>query len=41
MTRRLDDDEKGATFCSPPGGLQEMKIINEPGLYNATQNKKI
>lgn len=31
---RLDDDEKGRTFIPTPGGLQEMAVINESGLYH-------
>lgn len=30
---RLEDDEKGITSNDTPGGVQEMSIINEPGLY--------
>src|SRR5208337_2536426 len=30
---RLDDDEKGVTSVYTPGGVQEMNIINESGLY--------
>lgn len=31
---RLDDDEKGATNVRTPGGVQEMNVVNESGLYN-------
>jgi prophage antirepressor-like protein len=31
--RRLDDDEKGLLKTQTPGGMQEMSIINESGLY--------
>ena len=31
--QRLDEDEKGATSISTPGGEQEMSTVNEPGLY--------
>ena len=31
---RLDEDEKGVTPLTTPGGIQEMTIINEPGLYS-------
>lgn len=31
--QRLDDDEKGTTSISTPGGIQNMSIVNEPGLY--------
>ena len=32
-TRELDEDEKGTCKVSTPGGIQEMTIISEPGLY--------
>lgn len=35
MTRTLDDDEKGVHIVHTPGGLQQMTVINEPGLYSA------
>lgn len=31
---RLDDDEKGVSPVSTPGGVQEMTVINEAGLYS-------
>lgn len=31
---RLDEDEKGATLISTPGGPQTMSTVNEPGLYS-------
>lgn len=31
---RLDDDEKGRNQIPTPGGIQEMTIVNESGLYN-------
>ena len=33
VKKRLDDDEKGVDQIYTPGGVQEMVIINEPGLY--------
>ena len=30
----LDDDEKGVTTNDTPGGVQQMQIINEAGLYS-------
>lgn len=30
---RLDEDEKGRSQIPTPGGLQEMSVINESGLY--------
>ena len=35
-TRRLDDDEKGLTKIQTPGGMQDLTIINESGLYKLT-----
>lgn len=32
--KRLDDDEKGVSQIYTPGGVQEMQVVNEPGLYN-------
>ncbi len=34
--RELDDDEKGRCNIPTPGGMQNMSIINEPGLYKLT-----
>ena len=31
---RIDEDEKGRTLITTPGGNQEMSIVNEPGLYS-------
>lgn len=31
--KKLDDDEKGAIKLMTPGGVQEVWIISEPGLY--------
>lgn len=33
QTRRLEDDEKGLRSIQTPGGIQEMSVVNEPGLY--------
>lgn len=30
---RLDDDERGRYKVPTPGGMQEMRCVNEPGLY--------
>lgn len=32
-TRELADDEKGTAKVSTPGGMQDMTVINEAGLY--------
>ena len=31
---RLDEDEKGVSLIHTPGGVQELLIISEPGLYS-------
>ncbi len=31
---RLDEDEKGVSSIYTPGGIQQMAIVNEPGLYS-------
>ena len=33
VTRTLDDDEKGTYKVSTPGGMQDMTIISESGVY--------
>ena len=33
---RLDDDERGRYKVPTPGGMQEMTVINESGLYKLT-----
>lgn len=32
--QNLDDDEKGYTQMNTPGGLQELAVVNEAGLYS-------
>lgn len=32
---RLDDEEKGVSQINTPGGLQDMIVVNESGLYSA------
>lgn len=34
VAERLDDDEKGVSQIDTPGGLQNLTIINEAGLYS-------
>lgn len=40
VTRLLDADEKGASKVSTLGGLQEVTIINESGLYSLIFSSK-
>ena len=35
LNRRIDDEDKGTQKVSTPGGVQEMTVINESGLYTS------
>lgn len=35
VASRLDDDEKGVAEIDTPGGVQNLSIVNQPGLYSA------
>ena len=37
---RLDDDEKGVISSDTPGGLQDVAVINESGLYVLTLSSR-
>ena len=39
-TRRLDDDEKGMRSVHTPGGVQDLTVINEYGLYALVLNSR-
>lgn len=41
MARRLDDDEKGTRSMSTHGGMQQMTVVSEPGLYSAVLGSKV
>lgn len=41
MTRRLDPDDKGTRPASTPGGIQEVSVINESGLYTAILGSEV
>ncbi|OZG52794.1 phage antirepressor KilAC domain-containing protein [Pseudoscardovia suis] len=41
MTRRLDDDEKGLRQVETLGGVQQMTVITEAGLYSAILGSKV
>ena len=41
MTRRLDEDEKGVRSVDTPGGIQQVSVISEAGLYNAILGSKV
>ena len=40
MTRFLDGEEKGTHIVSTPGGNQEMTVISETGIYEASFNSR-
>lgn len=40
MTRSLLPAQKGAHTMRTPGGIQELSIINEPGLYSAIMRSR-
>lgn len=40
MARYLDEDEKGAHSVRTPSGIQNMIIVNEPGLYSAIMKSR-
>ena len=35
VSSRLDDDEKGVSQINTPGGIQNMVVVNEAGVYSA------
>lgn len=41
MTRRLDEDEKGMRPLHTPGGVQQMTVITESGLYSAILGSQV
>lgn len=41
MTRNLDADEKGTHQVPTPGGMQNMTVLTESGLYHAILNREI
>lgn len=41
MTRRLDEDDKGRRSVPTPGGVQQLTVITEPGLYAAVLGSQV
>ncbi|MBP3294935.1 MAG: phage antirepressor KilAC domain-containing protein, partial [Lachnospiraceae bacterium] len=37
----VDEEDKGVTKCDTPGGVQDMVIINESGLYSLILSSKL
>lgn len=41
ISDHVDDEDKGVTNCSTPGGSQKTTIINESGLYSLILSSKL
>ena len=37
----IDSEDKGVTKCYNPGGIQQMTVINESGLYSLILSSKL
>lgn len=37
----VDEEDKGVTKCDTPGGIQELTVINESGLYSLILSSKL
>lgn len=37
----IDEEDKGVTKCDTPGGIQELTVINESGLYSLVFSSKL
>lgn len=41
LADHVDEDDKGVTKCDTPGGMQDLTIINESGLYSLILSSKL
>ncbi len=41
MGDHVDDEDKGVTKCDTLGGVQELTVINESGLYSLVMSSKL
>ncbi len=41
LTDHVDDEDKGVTKCDTPGGVQELTIISESGVYSLIFSSKL
>ncbi len=41
ISRHVDDEDKGAVKFSTPGGVQDLTVINESGMYNLVLSSKM
>lgn len=41
LAKHVDDEDKGVAKCDTPGGIQELVVINESGLYSLILSSKL
>ena len=41
LVDHVDDEDKGVTKCDTPGGVQDLTVINESGLYSLILSSKM
>ena len=41
LSKRVDDEDKGVAKCDTPGGVQDLVVINESGLYSLILSSKL
>lgn len=41
ISKHIDDEDKGVAKCDTPGGVQNLTIINESGLYSLILSSKM
>lgn len=41
LAKRVDDEDKGVAKCDTLGGIQDLTIINESGLYSLILSSKL
>lgn len=41
LAKHVDPEDKVVAKCDTPGGLQEMTVINEPGVYSLTFSSQL
>ena len=41
LAKHVDEEDKGVAKCDTPGGVQELAVINESGLYSLVLSSKL
>ena len=41
LAKHVDDEDKGVAKCDTPGGVQDLTVINESGLYSLVLSSKL